>query len=49
MRRRASIFRASEPDYSDFAYYSFVVGDVTGLDVAVISQPMRRSPTTPGC
>ena len=32
-----------EPDYSDFAYYSFVVGMTSQVsDVAVTSQPMRR-------
>jgi uncharacterized membrane protein len=32
-----------EPDYLDFAYYSFVVGMTSQVsDVAVISHPMRR-------
>ena len=32
-----------EPDYSDFAYYSFVVGMTSQVsDVAVTSPPMRR-------
>jgi uncharacterized membrane protein len=33
----------SEPDYLDFAYYSFVVGMTSQVsDVAVLSRPMRR-------
>lgn len=32
-----------EPDYLDFAYYSFVVGMTSQVsDVAVVSRPMRR-------
>jgi uncharacterized membrane protein len=32
-----------EPDYLDFAYYSFVVGMTSQVsDVAVLSRPMRR-------
>ena len=32
-----------EPDYMDFAYYSFVVGRTSQVsDVAVASRPMRR-------
>jgi uncharacterized membrane protein len=33
----------NEPDYLDFAYYSFVVGMTSQVsDVAVLSRPMRR-------
>jgi uncharacterized membrane protein len=38
-----------EPDYLDFAYYSFVVGMTSQVsDVAVISRPMRRLTLTHG-
>ena len=37
------MFRGKEPDYLDFAYYSFVVGMTSQVsDVAVTSRSMRR-------